>query len=268
MKRSKISDVVRASGYELLFLLAGAAAVAMRPTWRNLEHPERLLDELRGRRGFPGLVERGLVEADPARTKDVLKLTELGTTVLHGGRQPDQAWAREWDGKWRLITFDLPKEAGQARVRFWRWLTANRIGRLQGSVWISAEAVPGIEEAAAENGFEPSAVLVFSGELSGGHSARAVAAQAWDFGTINDAHHRYREFAERSVRSLRGTSGTGESVRRMLREDRRLWWLAVKRDPLLPEALHPKGYAGPRAWQAREALFNAISAHLLAGAGA
>ncbi|NIP96595.1 MAG: hypothetical protein GWO24_25435, partial [Akkermansiaceae bacterium] len=87
------------------------------------------------------LRKRGLLEDAPRKRGDLLRLTELGHHALAGGRHPDGAWNRDWDGKWRLLVFDLPQKAGRGRVQFWRWLRKNHFGRIQGSVWITPDPV-------------------------------------------------------------------------------------------------------------------------------
>ncbi len=258
MRLSKIGDLVRASGYEALFLLAGAGAFAGRPTARNLVHVENVLTGLRERRDFSGLVGRGLIDAGASGTKDALRLTELGLTVFEGGRRPEESWERNWDGDWRVLAFDLPMNVNEVRLRFWRWLRANHFGKLQGSVWIAPDPVPSIEKMAKKTGFDPAAVVVFTGRVAAGQEPREIAAKAWDFGAIDAGYRQYRNFAGDSLRKIRRESPPSDDLREILREDRRLWLRSVRRDPLLPGSLLPSKYEGKRAWKDRGKLHKTL----------
>ena len=43
---------------------------------------------------------------------------------------------RKWDGKWRVIIFDIPEKKRAARTRVREILTAAGFQRLQDSVWV------------------------------------------------------------------------------------------------------------------------------------
>ncbi len=172
--------------------------------------------------------------------------------MFEGGRRPDQAWAREWDGQWRLLTFDIPRKAAKARHRFWRWLRENHFGRLQGSVWVSPDPVSLIESVAKQAGFEPSNVLVFTGSATAGLGPRQIASKAWAFADINECHRRYREFAENMAGRIRGEPLSFIRLGEILEQDHHLWWCSMRLDPLLPKTLLPRPYEGLRAWKARK----------------
>ncbi len=258
MRHCQVPETVRSRGYELLFLLAEASALAIHPTARNADKLLQELSRFGEARNLRALVDRGLVEAGGPATNDVLRLTELGHMVFEGGRNPEQAWKRPWDGQWRLLTFDLPRSEGEARTRFWRWLKANHFGRLQGSVWITPDPVPAIEATASEAGFDPSAVLIFTGQAAGNLSPQEIAATAWDFSSIDNHYRRYETFARNALATVSRKSLPPERFPGILDEDRRLWWKSLRRDPLLPESLLPDHYQAVQAWELRRKLHKAL----------
>jgi DNA-binding transcriptional regulator PaaX len=140
MKPSALFPAAREQAYHLLFLLHCASLVAIRPTPSSWFEVERLIDEHDSRRAaLHRLRKHGWVETAELRGQRVLRLTQSGRAALAGGRDPGPAWNRDWDGNWRILVFDLPRDASQARVRFWRWLRANHFGRLQGSTWLTPD---------------------------------------------------------------------------------------------------------------------------------
>jgi len=261
---TKITALLRAGGYEVLFLLAEIAIVSTRPTIRNAEYiHDDVFPRLRKRRNVPKLLNRGLVETHRRGTDEILRLTRLGRTVLDGGRHPPEAWAREWDGQWRLLTFDIPRKASTPRHRFWRWLRENHFGRLQGSVWVAPDPIVPIETIARKSGFDPANVLFFTAAASGPLAPREIASKAWDFAKINDSHRRYLKFIQRMTAEIRGTPLASARLGPILEEDLDLWRKSMRIDPLLPKTLLPRSYKGIKAWKARQDFHKTLARSLL-----
>lgn len=82
------------------------------------------------------LRERGLIEKDIINTDQIiLKLTNLGIQAL--GSKDDE----EWDGKWRIVIFDIPEQKRIIRNLFRRRLKYWGFKRWQQSVWITKRNV-------------------------------------------------------------------------------------------------------------------------------
>jgi len=258
-----VTNFVRERGYEALFLLAGCVAVSLRPTLRTAVEVEDTVGEmLQRRKEVQRLRDHGLIEPGGRGGHKILRLTEVGARSFAGGRDPEKAWGREWDGQWRLIVFDLPRDAGGVRTKFWRWLRSCHFGQLQGSVWVGCDPVPELGRTVEEFGLEPSMVLVFTGQVDGKIRPREVVEEAWDFSAINRGYADYMDFAKRVVKRMGRSAPAPALLKSTLADDRRKWWKAVRRDPLLPQALLPKGYKGVAAWTKRQEmhakLFRAI----------
>jgi phenylacetic acid degradation operon negative regulatory protein len=127
---------------EFLYFLLWNCECLMRPTWRNLSSS---FESWAYRNGFLRQIER-LRQADLIQLRDdsierVCRLTEAGRRYVLGGRDPERQWKRRWDGKWRLVLFDIPLGRDVHRVRLRRYLRQKGFGYLQNSVWISPDPV-------------------------------------------------------------------------------------------------------------------------------
>ncbi|NNC89297.1 MAG: hypothetical protein HKN82_12625 [Akkermansiaceae bacterium] len=254
------TEFLRDRGYEALLVLSAFGALSLRPTLRHaVELDTRIGKALSRRADLRQLQSRGLVEEAACKGGAILRLTELGRIALAGGRDPQQAWSRPWDGQWRLLTFDLPRRETQARARFWRWLRRNHFGRLQGSVWIHPDPLPEIESLAREMGFDPGLMVVFTGQVEGTRKPAEMVAGAWNLDAANESYRTYTSFALRVRKQLRKGPLQKDRMKEVLQEDRKRWWDAVRRDPLLPRELLPAGYGGMEAWKVRQALHGALA---------
>jgi len=239
---------------ELLHFLLWSAQRLMRPTFRNLTdsyeswaYRNRLLLQL-GRLEKGGLIER----ERRIRGDRVYRLTEQGRLSALGGRDPQSQWAREWDGQWRMVLFDIPMERNAHRERLRRYLRARGFGCLQGSVWITPDPVGSEREILAGGQVDVGSLLLLEARPAAGESDDEIVAGAWRFDEI---HRRYTQLLEVLERCPSGKilkADEAEAMREWAAEERAAWLAAVQLDPLLPERLLPRNYLGRRAWQRRQ----------------
>lgn len=84
------------------------------------------------------LEQDGLVTISGERGKRRVKLTERGRRILEGLEFkeyaiPEQAF---WDGKWRVLVFDMSEKRRRSRDQLRRLLRGQDFVRLQDSVWV------------------------------------------------------------------------------------------------------------------------------------
>lgn len=82
------------------------------------------------------LREGGLIEQIKLKNDVLLKLTEAGKDLIN-----NQSEEKKWDGKWRVVIFDIPEEKRIIRNLFRRNLKKWGFKHLQKSVWISKRNV-------------------------------------------------------------------------------------------------------------------------------
>jgi phenylacetic acid degradation operon negative regulatory protein len=239
---------------ELLNLLLWAANQLVCPTFRNLTES---YESWAYRNGLlPQLAElekQRLLERDLKSPGDRLyRLTERGRLHALGGRDPQVQWTRRWDGRWRLVLFDVPVCENVRRQRLRRYLRGRAFGCLQDSVWITPDPVHSEREILAGGEIDAASLLLLEARPAAGESDAQIVSGAWDFARINQSYARHMEvldeFPSRPLRDV----AAARALQQWAADEREAWLAAVQCDPLLPETLLPREYLGRNAWRRRK----------------
>jgi len=245
---------VRAKTEEFLNLLLWSADTLTRPTFRNLTDSFESWAYRNGLlRQICNLEKRELLERAPNFRKDRLcRLTEKGRLRALGGRDPELRWARPWDGQWRLVLFDVPIEHNKQRDLLRRYLRNKAFGCLQNSVWITPDPATTEKHVLAKGRVNVESLLLLEARPCAGESDSEIVQGAWDFEAINQRYVKYLNVLDRFPDSKLEDAKAAKALQRWATEEHQSWLNAVTLDPLLPEPLLPRGYAGPRAWRRRK----------------
>jgi len=203
-------------------------------------------------------------EANGARS---FQLTERGRLLALGGRDPAIEWARAWDGRWRMVLFDVPAGQNARRERIRRYLRHRVYGCLQQSVWITPHPLTQERAILAGDKVEVSSLICFEAQTCAGETNAEVIACAWDYERINQCYARHLALLERRPCGQLADEGAARGLHLWAREERAAWFAAVSIDPLLPKALAPPGYRGPQAWQRRREVLAAAGEQIQRFAG-
>ncbi len=244
---------MRAKTEELLYLLLWTAETLSRPTWRNLTesfegwaYRNGLLRQLRR------LEKRRWLDRQAGPAGDRLhRLTEAGRLQALGGRDPEACWRRRWDGRWRLVLFDVPEARRGTRNKLRLYLQDRGFGYLQKSVWITPDPVAEQRALLVDGPVDVEPLILLEARPAAGESDTDIVAGAWDWPAINERYASYQDILLRCPPGRLNTEAAAASLQGWLRQEREAWMGAVWHDPLLPSSLLPKGYAGRRAWEAR-----------------
>jgi phenylacetic acid degradation operon negative regulatory protein len=238
---------------ELLYLLLWSAEKLMWPTFRNLTDSYESWAYRNGLfRQVARLEQQKILERNPASPDDrVYRLTRQGWLHALGGRDPEARWAREWDGRWRLVLFDVPTAQNSHRVRLRRYLRSKCFGYLQNSAWITPD--PLVEERQILIGGQVNveSLILLEARPYAGETDAEIVAGAWDFERINRLYTRQMQILEERPRAALQGIGAAKVLLRWAAAEREAWLDAVQQDPLLPERILPHDYLGRRAWQRR-----------------
>jgi len=203
------------------------------------------------------LQKSGLIEFNTPRETGawVAKLTQSGRSAISGDIDPRTEWEAPWDGYWRLFAFDLPTNKNNERQILRQWLKQNRLGKLQGSLWITPKNVDGNVDALKARDADPSAIILFKGNFEGNRSNSDYVNTAWKFEQINARYARYLEF----LKSDHPDTLSVETLPKWFQKEVRIWRDAFESDPFLPRELWSKeiqqAYQGPAALSAREGAY-------------
>ncbi|NOX98928.1 MAG: hypothetical protein GXP30_04210 [Verrucomicrobia bacterium] len=176
----------------------------------------------------------------------VIRLTEKGRQLLAGGRNPEIEWAREWNGTWRMVIFDIPESKRALRRELRNILKACHFGCFQQSVWLSPHPMASINDLLRKTTPGLSNLTLMECHLLPGENDSDVVKGAWDFSRINGNYQTYIKHIKNF-----GSQKNPKNIDRFISEEKLLWETALKYDPLLPKQLTPRGYLGKKAHQLR-----------------
>lgn len=241
---------------EFLNFLLWSADLLMRPTFRNLTDSYESWAYRNGLdRQITMLEQQSLLERDPSASDErVYRLTEQGRLHALGGRDPAALWGRAWDGRWRMVLFDVPNKQNARRERLRRYLRDRGFGYLQNSVWVSPHPLVTERKILADATVNVESLLLLEARPCAGESDAEIVAGAWDFESINGAYARHLRVLDERPAGALCDEATAKALRRWAVAERQAWLDAVWADPLLPKRLLPPNYLGQQAWQRRIAV--------------
>jgi DNA-binding transcriptional regulator PaaX len=238
---------------EFLNLLLWSADVLMRPTFRNLTDSYESWAYRNGLlRQATKLERRQLLERDATAPDDRLyRLTAQGRLHVLGGRDPEEQWARPWDGQWRLVLFDVPTGQNARRERLRRYLRDKGFGYLQNSVWISPDMLNEERQILGGGKINVESLVLLEARPCAGESDTEIVAGAWDFERINRRYARHLKILDERPGGALRNDAAAKALRRWATTEHEAWLEAVTNDPLLPGRILPSDYLGQRAWRRR-----------------
>ncbi len=122
----------------ILEVLSSAAYSLPRPFETKYAWARRLrnVDADRAYRALYNMEKQGWIKVKREGNNRFIALTEQGQleALL---RKASVQRAAKWDGKWRVVIFDIPEEANYKRSHFRRLLRQNHFMKLQASVYAS-----------------------------------------------------------------------------------------------------------------------------------
>jgi len=231
-----------------LAALGGEVSVALaRLLWENLSRQGRLVQSVRRLEASGKIVLHGDGDLD----QRILRLTEEGRRLAQGGIDPPSLWARAWDGRWRIVAFDIPESATALRTRLRRRLHEYRFGWLQNSVWICPDPIDEFRARFSEQHTVPDSLTFFEAGPVGGESHDAIVRSAWDFAALAKSYASYLDV----LRLRPGRNRGAPAWLGWIETEYRAWRQIIRQDPFLPTQLLPTDYLGREAWSARQEAF-------------
>lgn len=198
------------------------------------------------------LEKQELVERVSAGPNDrIYRLTQQGRLVALGGRDPQVQWSRAWDGRWRLVAFDVPISRNSERQRLRRYLQERSFGFLQKSVWITPDPLREDLQVIGGSKIDVKSLILLEAKPCAGESDAEIVANGWNFQEINKGYAKYLEVVNRRPEGSLTDSAAAKELHEWAAEASQAWLSAIHLDPLLPERLLPRDYLGRVAWHRR-----------------
>lgn len=208
------------------------------------------------------LARRGVLEGRRSGRRTEYRLTEAAAVALARGGRAQAAFPRraeEWDGRWTLVAFSAPQDAGTERSMLRARLRWRGFAPLYDGVWVSPQE-PGdlVETVVAETA--TASLTVFRAEhLPVRDAATRDPADVWDLDAVGEQYAaflaawtpelaRARAGAVQGADALRGRVAVADDYRRF-----------VVLDPRLPVRLMPRGWPRAAARRLCADLFDALA---------
>src|SRR5206468_343042 len=226
---------------EFLNLLLWSADMLARPTFRNLTDSFEGWAYRNGlRKQVTRLERQQLLERDPAASRDrVYRLTAQGRLRAIGGRDPQVRWSREWDGRWRLVLFDVPTARNTQRTRLRRYLRDKGFGYLQNSVWITPDSLAEEQRILGGGKIDVESLILLEARPCAGETDAEIVAGAWDFERINRRYTRHLKILDERPGGPLRNDAAAKALLRWAAAEREAWLQAGTSDPLLPGRMRP-----------------------------
>jgi phenylacetic acid degradation operon negative regulatory protein len=242
---------------EFLNLLLWSADILMRPTYRNLTDSYESWAYRNGLlKQVTRLEQQQLIERDSKSPDDRLyRLSAQGRLHVLGGRDPEERWARSWDGRWRMVLFDVPTGQNAQRERLRRYLRDKGFGYLQNSVWITPDSLEEERRILVGGKINVESLVLLEARPCAGESDVDIVAGAWDFERINRRYARHLKILDERPGGALQNEAAAKALLRWAAAEREAWLDTVTNDPLLPERILPSDYLGLPAWRRRMEVF-------------
>lgn len=145
-----------------------------------------------------------------------------------------------WDGKWRMVIFDIEESHRVVRDRLRRFLRSVGFGYLQRSIWISPFPAREILGEFLEESGLADVALVVEADYVAGWENKELASRVWG---LSDLSKRYSRFAQECEKAKEITEKLQKKFERL-----------VVGDPFLPFELLPENWDRERAFRAYNSL--------------
>lgn len=156
------------------------------------------------------------------------QITEKGEREFDKTLKPLKA-AGNWDGRWRLVIFDIPESKRDVRDRLRRALSKMGFGILQASVWISPNDIKKeIDELGKKLDINNS--LRFFEVTRNKSLDKTIIEKSWNLPELSDLYKKFNFEAERLVKFNHKTVNHRFTVKKLIFE----YALILQKDPILP----------------------------------
>ena len=190
-----------------------------------------------------------MVVSRRSNKKALYSLTEHGKAALILTDFRTLCRAREWDGRWHLVTFDIPERLRYSRDALRKQLLLLGYGMLQSSVMISPyDKRAAVAEIVADYGIEHH-VEFFSAYYESERSVEELVPKIWDLKRLEREYRNFIAVYREELETLRERVEQGEHIDPSYTFLKRVEVIdafsrIISVDPQLPPGLLPVDWIG------------------------
>ncbi len=205
------------------------------------------------RLGLSRMARQGVFNINRSGRRSYYSLNAKGMKWMEQGRvRAFEVKRRKWDGKWRLLVYNIPETMREWRDRLRYKLQSMGFANMSASVWISPHDLEASLLQYLEQGNMLDNVETFTATYTGQRCEKDLAAGIWN---VAELSHRYNTFLKRYGKLLSSYEKLVKAGRTMGPADcfaRRFCmtaeYVALRlEDPMLPAGLLPDNWVGIRA---------------------
>lgn len=135
----------------------------------------------------------------------------------------------KWDGKWRLVIFDVPETKRDDRDRLRRSLTKLGLGKLQASVWISPNDIKN-EITEIEKRLQLSSAIKFFEVTRNSNLDKTIIEKSWNLPELEDDYRQFNLKTSRTLIVIKSNPKPSYTAKKLIFE----YALILQKDPILP----------------------------------
>lgn len=249
----------RRAGVEVLLLLEGLAEMVLTRgrsmLWSHQDPEYASYQSAMNRLRKAGLIAYRRTDGRPP----VMRILPKGEEHLPEELRPERFWNQRWNGIWYVLAYDVPETERKYREHLRRFLKRNRMGGMQGSVWVSARDIRPVYADLVEAAGLSAYALLLEARTVLGLDARVVVDKAWNMDRLDRAHAWFIEQADEASGKVASGEFDRKALLQMANTSASAYLSVMEDDPLLPHDLLPPDYRGPETVAALRGLQETIA---------
>ncbi len=191
------------------------------------------------------LEKKGLLKKSRKEKKIYLQLTDQGKKVVRNHQRAGSRPTRSWDGKWRVVIFDIPERKADERRYFRNYLKTLGFRKVQRSTWLTPYNFQKLIDHFSLKMKISDYIYQMTVEQFRGLSNVAISQTFWPIKRINTEYHTLQKEYSSRFAQLQQNKGNLTASIAIFRKQLLLsliwdYQAIAARDPHLPEEVLPE----------------------------
>lgn len=198
------------------------------------------------------MMKQGLLQSEKRGNKSYYELTERGVSRINeAARRIYKLEPHEWDGKWRVVMYNIPEEKRQVRDELRKELQWSGFGNLSNGCWISPNNFEKEIHLLISKYEMEEYVQLFLSKHIGPQPDFTLVEKCWPLQEIAEKYDQFIAIYSKKYIIHQSLIGSGDmsdeecfiARAKLVHEYRKFLFI----DPFLPKELLPEGWSGNHA---------------------